>query len=266
MERPVFDLFTGYVSDSDSECEETEKTNEKLISPQDLLLDQENKATKMKTESSIRIISAWLKEKRQEPRPMTAIPPRELDEHLQFFFANVKKRNNDDYEPSSLRDILGSIDRYLRGKRYSESVMGDAFKGTRDVLAARQKKLKSQGKGSKPQASNILTPFEVDIMYEKGVLGEQNPQALLNTVWLNNVIYFGMRPGKEQRSLQWGDIHHEVNSEGREYLTVTERTTKTRQGDNIKDVRKVQPRAYATGDSRCPVKAFKLYAEKTSRS
>ena len=56
----------------------------------------------------------------------------------------------------------------------------------------------------------LIPPFtltadeEMEEFYLAGVLGKKRPRALLNTVWINNCIYFGMRPGQEQRDLCWG--------------------------------------------------------------
>ena len=38
------------------------------------------------------------------------------------------------------------------------------------------------------------------------VLGLSSPQALVNTVWLNNKLHFGLRGCKEQRELRWQDV------------------------------------------------------------
>ena len=50
----------------------------------------------------------------------------------------------------------------------------------------------------------------------------------LNTVWLNNMIHFGLRGCKEQKELRWGDIVLKTDSDGKEYLEYFERQTKTR--------------------------------------
>ena len=137
------------------------------------------------------------------------------------------------------------------------------FERTREVVKSKQKYLKSQGKGNGPKTSEILTKEEIDLLYQKGLLGSHSPESLINTVWLNNVTLFGMRPGEEQRKLQWDDVTLKEGSDGRRYLTAAERTTKTRQGDTVSDRRLVKPRAYETGTERCPVRAYEAY--KTQR-
>lgn len=51
-------------------------------------------------------------------------------------------------------------------------------------------------------------------------------------------------------------------SDGSEYIELNERQTKTRTGDNIRDVRKVTPKIFSVDGNRDPVKLYKLYSEK----
>ena len=97
-----------------------------------------------------------------------------------------------------------SIERYVKKKSYCFWVIiFIEFAGTREVLKAKQKALKSLGKGcrNKPNASHSLTDSEVDELYRKGQLGSGTPEAMLN-----NTTRFGMRGGIENRDLCWGDI------------------------------------------------------------
>ena len=73
-------------------------------------------------------------------------------------------------------------------------------------LKAKQKELKRQRKGNRPKATTALSDKEIDILYSKKVLGLSSPQALVNTVWLNIMLHFGLRGCKEQRELRWGDV------------------------------------------------------------
>ena len=70
-----------------------------------------------------------------------------------------------------------------------------------DIMKKRQKQLKAIGKGNKPNSADALTDEEIEEFYRAGVLRNKTPRALLNTVRMNNCIYFGMRPGQEQRGL-----------------------------------------------------------------
>ena len=75
-------------------------------------------------------------------------------------------------------------------------------------------------------------------------MGTSSLQSLLNTVWLNNIIHFGLRGCTEQRNLRWGDNLSENDSQGKEYLVCLEKQTKSRKGDDPRNVRPGKPRMY----------------------
>ena len=81
------------------------------------------------------------------------------------FLLQVRKKDGEQYEPTSLRSFVSSFDRYLRKKDYSSTIMeGKEFRKTKEALVAKQKELKKEGKGNKPNAARMLTDEEVDIL------------------------------------------------------------------------------------------------------
>ena len=125
---------------------------------------------------------------------------------------------------------MASFERHLTKKSYSVSIINDlVFEKTRKVLQSKQKQLKKQGKGNKPKASVALTSEELKILYEKGLLGMCSPEALLNTLWLNNTLHFGLRGCQEHRDMCWGDVKLQKTASGVEYLEFNERQTKLEQ-------------------------------------
>ena len=86
------------------------------------------------------------------------------------------------------------------------------------MLKSKQKQLKRLGKGNKPQEASSLTPEEIDVLFEKKQFGASSPKALINTLWFNNCLHFGLRGGKEQRDLNWGDIVLKADSSGGKFV------------------------------------------------
>ncbi|XP_071142948.1 uncharacterized protein [Mytilus edulis] len=88
-----------------------------------------------------------------------------------------------------------------------------------------------------------------------------NAQSLLNTVFLNNSMYFGMRSRTEHEHLRWGDVELKTTSSGERYLEYSERATKTRTGVNS-DSRAFPPKMFEDkGNQRCPIQMYLLYAQ-----
>ncbi|CAH3140317.1 unnamed protein product, partial [Porites evermanni] len=205
--------------------------------------NEENSNTRKKTKNCMALLSS-LMAKEKENRQVEEIPPQELDNYLSRFLLSVRKKNGDD-----------------------ESVItGKNFARTRDALKSKQKHLKRLGKGNKPNEASSLTPEERDILFRRKEMGFSSPKALINTLWLNNCMHFGLRGGKEQRELKWGDVVLKTNPFGKEYLEYcTERQTKTRPGDNPSNVRKVKPKMYeqpSLPPERNPVFVYKFYKAK----
>ena len=169
-----------------------------------------------------------------------------------------------DYEPCFVRSLMASFERYLKKKNYGFSIMKDSeFEQARKALQSKQKDLKQKGKGNKPNASVALTEEEIKLLYDKGLLGTSTPEALLNTVWFNNAIHFGLRGCKEHRDMCWGDVQLRQTTNGEEFLEYSERQTKTRTGENPRDVRQIKPKMFSVpGSEKDPVAAYKLYAKK----
>ena len=189
--------------------------------------EEENANTKKRTFYDLKLVKKFLVEERHEIREIEKIPPTELDGYLSQFVLAARTKTGKDYEPSSLRGILASVERHLSRSSYGKTIFKDSdFKKTRDALKAKQKQLKRQGLGNRPKATTALTDDEIEILFDKKLLGLSSPQALLNTVWLNNMIHFGLRGCKEQKELRWGDIVLKTDSDGKEYLEYFERQTK----------------------------------------
>jgi hypothetical protein len=161
--------------------------------------------------------------------------------------------------------MFASFERYLKKKNGLSIMMDTGFERARKALQSKQKELKQKGKGNKPNACVALSEDEVKLLYEKELLGISSREALLNTVWFNNTIHFGLRGCKEHRDMCWGDVKLRKNANGNEYLEYFERQTKTRTGENPRDVRKVTPKMYAIPTNppeKDPVFVYKVYAEK----
>jgi len=138
----------------------------------------QNINTKRATESHMRLFLDWLKKTKEDRKP-EEISPKELDLYLAQFILGVRKdadaELNDpvrQYEPLTLVAMHSSIHRYLSAKGYNGNIKADdAFRHSRDVLAAKQKELKQLGKGNKPRAAQPFTEEEIDTMFSLNILG-----------------------------------------------------------------------------------------------
>ena len=119
----------------------------------------------------------WLVED-GEQREIEEIQPKELDVLLSRFLLSTKKTKNcgkkniKEFEPSTLRGILGSVKRYLSEKGYESDIFSDRdFKLTRDTLKAKCIDLKEKGLGNKENRADPFTNDEIRMLYDKKLLG-----------------------------------------------------------------------------------------------
>ena len=87
-----------------------------IVSVEEFIEDQENENTKKKTQQNVALLKEFLTLK-NESRLREEIPPKELNAYISEVIITVRKKdNNEDYEPSSLRSLMASFERYLKKK------------------------------------------------------------------------------------------------------------------------------------------------------
>ena len=103
------------------------------------------------------------------------------------FYAELKKKDEDDYKPESLKIMQGTIERHLKDKISPLSIVRTTeFHSTQEVLNAKALSLRQQGKSKRLNKVQSLTPDEESAPWEKGLLGDFNGKVLRNAN-LNNL-------------------------------------------------------------------------------
>ena len=94
-------------------------------------------------------------------------------------------------------ELFLALTERLRRHKNDHYIGGDEkhtkFPLTKETLKSKMKLLKKQGKGNKPNRAQPITDSELDILYESNLLGGSSPEALLNSMWFNNSVHFGLR-------------------------------------------------------------------------
>ena len=114
-----------------------------------------------KTKREAKAFQTWLDGQREaEGLPMAKIEPKRLNILLGSYLLNKRKKNGEEYEPSSLAGTFSSINRFLEQSSYPVPLMGtEDFKMAREVLASKKKDLKAKGKGNRPNKVSIYLFF-----------------------------------------------------------------------------------------------------------
>ena len=129
---------------------------------------------------------------RQYDAEIENYPPEELDNVVQKFYAEVRTKKGEDYEPDSLKVMQAALDRHLKNKNYSSSIIQDReFYNLKQILEGKARQLRENGRRKRPNAAKPLTLQEEEMLWEKGKLGNSSPQALINTMWWLLTQHFG---------------------------------------------------------------------------
>ena len=73
----------------------------------------------------MKLLETFLKNEKNDEREVQHIEPAELNKHLAEFIRSVRRKDGEDYEPSSLRCLVSSIERNLRENNYTKSIIND---------------------------------------------------------------------------------------------------------------------------------------------
>ena len=76
------------------------------------------------------------------------------------------------------------------------------FSGFTSTLNGEMKRLQSKGISSTHKQAEPLTEEEEEQLWENNILGDHNPQSLLNTMIFMNRLYFALRSGNEHHNLR----------------------------------------------------------------
>ena len=87
---------------------------------------EENANTKKKPFYDLKLVKKFLVEGRHEIREIEKITPTELDSYLSQFVLAARTKTGKDYEPSSLRGILASVERHLSRSGYGKTIFKDS--------------------------------------------------------------------------------------------------------------------------------------------
>ena len=91
----------------------------------DFLQQQQNLNTERKTTNDIKLLQSYV-DTQNESRFPQFIPPCDLDNYASGFLLSVRKTDCTEFEPSTLRSFVSSVNRHLITNSYKFSIMTDA--------------------------------------------------------------------------------------------------------------------------------------------
>lgn len=138
--------------------------------------------------------------------PLNEMCPKEIAYVLQYYFAEVRKVNGEQYPPRTLKEIAAAIQHYLNYTLgLAVSIFKDAeFLETRAALDAAMKKSASDGFVKPKKRAAAISETAEAKMWDSGRLGAQNPEQLIDTLVYCLGLHLALRACQEHRNLTYG--------------------------------------------------------------
>ena len=124
---------------------------------QELKENSVNQNTQKSTKTWLTVWTSWA-ESKQFQSNLLSYEAKQLDEKLQKFFAEIRKKDGSEYELDSLRVMLASLDRHLKENGSTFSIAKDKeFVNSRKALEGKARSLCEQGHEKRPNVPKALT-------------------------------------------------------------------------------------------------------------
>jgi hypothetical protein len=217
-----------------------------------------------KTKHEVRRFALYLEDTFRETCPIDELKPEQLCTYLKHYFGNVRKADNTEYEPDTLRSFMLSIERYLKSRKYLCNILeSPVFAPCREVI---QEKRDTWAKPNKSVCNSKVEAFTSQhetLLRKMNIITRDTPEGLLLELLINNSKYFDQR-GYEStinRSLLWGDLEIKTDpTTSIEYIEYKRTSQIPSNKDSTTNDNTTNIRAYAISShpNECPVVGLRL--------
>ena len=193
------------------------------------------------------------------------------EENLVFamcrFLREVCKINGEQFPAKTLYEIVICVQFHLESIGFMWKLLSsDSFIDLKFTLDNVMKERCSMNVGGPVRQADVLSQLNIDILWEQNLLGSENPDQLLRTVFFMVGMSCALRAGKEHHKLRSipfnSQFSWETDSAGRYYLKYIEDVTQKTNRGGLKH-RKIVPKSVNVypipGSDRCPVAIIMKY-------
>lgn len=191
-----------------------------------------------------------------------------ISEDMCDFITEVKKEHGEEYPPGTIYDLILMISIFLEREYSIKRLTSMAYPKVRNTLNCIMAEQAEKGLGVQKER-DYVTEEQEEVLWEKGLLGTENPDQLRLTLFFLLGKHFGLGGGSEHRDL----IHYprtqikfeEVN--GKRVLVYREFKSRTNQGglcsQNVKKPRVVFAFENKLHPEQCVQEVYSKYSKLT---
>ena len=213
--------------------------------------------------------SVWLEwcKARNIDQNILTMDEKKLNEVMARFVHEVRRKDGNEYPPSSLICIVSAVQRYLRENGRPAVCFYDDKNSTYDMLRksldAKLKLLTSKGIGSQPKQAQPISPEMENKLWQKKIFSRETGEALTNIVFWYSSKMFGLRAADEHRELEVSQFSIATDENGK-FIRFLGRTCKNWQGGlHQRNIKPKDLKIYAKPElgERCAVSIFQYYLD-----
>ena len=194
--------------------------------------------------------------------------PAELNTLLEHFYAEVKNKQGEDYEPESLKVMIASLDRHFKNKGYSLSIVyvhDRKFSSSKQLLEGKAKQLRLAGRVKRPTKLDKYQSRKKKFSERVEKWEVITPKSLFQTMWWLLTQHIRLCGRQEHHGMRLEDFRIMNGDDGLEFVEFAEGPTKTRLGGLSAQPKQFQPKMFHTGEGKCPV-TLRLIASTRERT
>ena len=106
----------------------------------------------------------------------------------------VRKQDGTEYPSKTTYEIITSLQKYLEMKGVYVKFLDDVvFKESKLVLDSEMKRKTTEGQNKPVKQAEVIGHDQKDVFWEKGLLGEDTPKQLLDTMIYLAGLHFVVR-------------------------------------------------------------------------
>ena len=249
------------------------------VTEEDLLMKITGSIPKVTRKSTAWATTTWKDWATNRQTAGNEFPPKlnEItNEHLNYwlsrFVVEVRNKQGNQYQGSSLYGLCAGAQRQVRAQRRILADQGqiaeiDIFKDGsftyfRSVLDSVLKDLHRQGIGNTTKRADCISEDIEEKLWEKNVLGDDTPAKLVDTLVFCFGLNFALRSEQEHRNLRPDMLQLVTPPDATAYLIYTESGSKNRQGGlNERKVTNKSVKCFANdaNASRCCIRLYRKY-------
>ncbi|XP_001641993.2 uncharacterized protein LOC5522246 [Nematostella vectensis] len=255
--------LSSFDEDKFSEGPDTDRANKERLGNASA-----NPKTIKTYQSHVRVFKDWLRSEGL-PADFEYCSAEELSSWLLKFYRDGRRKDGIEWKPSSLKIIRFAINLHLKSQPFNRTISitrDEQFREANSIINERQKELQqlgldATGTRESKESAKPLTSDDIRQLWNRGVIGIDNPRALHRFAFMIVAINFGITARIGLHLLKPSMFKFDVDkNSGLPYVQYNPRG----QGaDQNKKATKANRRLFGIPGSRqCPVAALKLYIQK----